>query len=572
MKLKPQFMLLTAMVFIVTALAVSWSVRMLAEGVIEQWAPRFIIKQALYDKSRTLQPILRELALSRQLASSNIIKQWADNPNARFQDNTPISDIALNELENYRQNFQDKSYFVALLGNGHYYYNNAANEYKGKEFRYVLDPAKPDDSWFYNIIDQKRDIHINVNPDVELGITKLWIDVLIKDGDKILGMVGTGLDLTNFLNSVVEEGEPGIHSMFVDHAGAIQLHRDKTLIDYGSVTKVAGSHKTLDLIFEDQSDRDTIYQAMKDLASGKKQVATAFVNSLGARHLVGLVYLPEIDWYEITLIDMNIFLPVSHFTNIVLLFVVTLLLALLLMNIVLTRLVLNPISQLDRAMGVFEEGKNPANEISLKRRGEIGRLIKHFIRMSDTVLQSKRDLERKVQDRTSELERLALMDPLTELYNRRGMAEQLEACLNRAKREHTSAGLLWIDIDWFKDINDNYGHAAGDEALQAIADIIKQTIRSYDVAARWGGDEFLVLLSQVQEKDLAHLAERLCLHIVDHSFASGFNVSVSIGCTLYVNGQSIDTFLQNADQALYKAKENGRNDYFIYQEKVAVNE
>lgn len=74
MNLKPRLMLLTATVFIVTAIAVSWTFRPLAEAIIEQWAPRFIIKQALYDKSRTLQPILRELALSKQLASSGIRK------------------------------------------------------------------------------------------------------------------------------------------------------------------------------------------------------------------------------------------------------------------------------------------------------------------------------------------------------------------------------------------------------------------------------------------------------------------------------------------------------------------
>ncbi len=558
MKLKPQFMLVTALVFIVTAGAVSWSVRTLAEGIIEQWAPRFITKQTLYDKSRTLQPILRELALSRQLATSNVIKQWAHYPH-----NEALQDVALDELENYRQNFQDKSYFVALLSNGHYYHNNQQDEFKGNEFRYVLDPNKPADSWFYNLIEQKREIHINVNPDVELGITKMWIDVLIKDGDEILGMVGTGLDLTSFLKNVVEEDEPGIHSLFVDHSGAIQLHRDKEMIDFGTVTKTRGAHKTIDLIFENSSDLSNIYRLMHELEVGEKQVATAFVDIQDSRHLVGLVYLPEIDWYEITLIDLSIFLPISHFTKIVVVFVVTLLVALMLMNLVLNRLVLNPISELDKALVLFEKGQDPSSEITTRRRGELGRVISHFIQMAETVLQSKRELERKVQERTAELERLTQIDPLTELYNRRGMAEQIEVNFARASREDIQLGLLWVDIDWFKDINDTYGHAAGDESLKAIAEIIKQTIRSYDVAARWGGDEFLVLLVNVEEDDLVQLADRLCSQIFSHKFSDSFSISVSIGGSLYVQGQDIDTLLQNADQALYKAKENGRNGFYI---------
>ncbi|MBD0786299.1 diguanylate cyclase [Vibrio sp. Y2-5] len=566
MKLKPQFMLVTALVFIVTAGAVSWLVRTLAEGIIEQWAPRYITKQTLYDKSRTLQPILRELALSRQLATSNTIKQWAHSPQ-----NESLQTIALDELENYRQNFQDKSYFVALLSNGHYYHNNAQNEFRGKEFRYVLDESKQEDSWFYNLIEQKRDIHINVNPDVELGITKLWIDVLIKDGDEILGMVGTGLDLTTFLNSVVEEVEPGIHSFFIDHVGAIQLHRDKAMIDFGSVTKTKGTHKTIDLIFDNKNDLESIYQSMRELESGDKQVATTFVDLQGSRQLVGLVYLPEIDWYEITLIDLNIFLPISHFTKIVLVFIGTLLIALTLMNLVLTRLVLNPISELDKALALFEKGKNPKSEITIRRRGELGRVTYHFIQMAESALQSKRDLERKVHERTAELERLTQIDPLTELYNRRGMAEQIEASLNRAEREDLPLGLLWIDIDWFKDINDTYGHAAGDESLKAIAEVIKQTIRSYDMAARWGGDEFLVLLVNVDANELVQLAGRLCSQISRHQFSNRFSISVSIGGAMYVKGQNIDTWLQNADQALYKAKDNGRNGFYINQVKAIDN-
>ncbi|MBI9089330.1 MAG: hypothetical protein JEZ12_08940 [Desulfobacterium sp.] len=304
MNLKPSFMLLTALLFIASAAAVSWSVRTLAEGIIEQWAPRFIAKQALYDKSRTLQPILREVALARQLSTSQFIIDWARHP-----DDPELTRDALVELEHYRRNFHDHSYFVALLGNGRYYHNNADNAYADKEFRYVLDPNKKADIWFYDLIRQKRDIHININPDIELGITKLWIDVLIRDGDDILGMAGSGLDLTEFLNNVVEEGDPGVTSLFVDHAGAIQLHRNEAFIDFGSVSKKDGTHKTIDLIFESKTDRKAIYAGMKTLEAGKKKVVTAFVDVQGQRQLVGIVYLPEIDWHEITLINLGIVDP-----------------------------------------------------------------------------------------------------------------------------------------------------------------------------------------------------------------------------------------------------------------------
>jgi diguanylate cyclase (GGDEF)-like protein len=554
-------MLLTAALFIVTAIPVSWSARTLAESIIEQWASRYIIKQTLYDKSRTLQPILRELALSKQLTSSSFIKHWAHNPN-----NQALTQAALKELENYRLNFQGKNYFVALLNNGNYYHNNATKDYLGNELRYTLNPNKDADSWFYNLIEQGREMHINVNPDIALGVTKLWIDVLIKDGDTILGMAGTGLDLTDFLNQVVEESEPGILSLFIDHSGAIQLHRNKSLIDFGSVSKNVAAHKTIDLIFEQQEDRENIYSAMKQLEAGEKQVVTNFVTIKEQRQLVGVVYLPEIDWYEITLIDLGTLLPLAHFYKLGLLFVLTLLLALVLLHFALSRLVLNPISQLDRAMGIIEKGQDPSSAINTRSPGELGRLIKHFMQMARTIIESQRDLEQKVQDRTLKLKRLAQLDPLTELYNRRGMRDRIEEHLNRVNREHSSMGLLWLDLDWFKEINDTHGHQIGDDALIAVADIIKATIRSYDFAARWGGDEFLVLIMPADADTLSQLAERMRAAIATHQFPNlSLILSVSIGGAFAHEVKDIETLINCADQALYKAKEKGRNCFYMHQ-------
>lgn len=553
-------MILTALLFIASAIAVSGAVQTLAEGIVEEWAPRYITKQALYDKSRTLQPIMRELALSRQLASSQFIIDWA------YSQNDPkLTRSALIELEGYRKNFKDNSYFVAFLSSGAYYHNNAKNEFKGKELRYTLDPKKESDAWFYNLIKQERDIHININPDIELKVTKLWIDVLIRDGDKILGIVGTGLDLTDFLNNVVEENDDGVTSLFIDHYGAIQLHRDKTLIDFGSIGNEGETQKTIDLIFNKKADRLNIRKEMEQLAQGEKNVATTFVDILGQRQLVGIVYLPEIDWYEITLIDLRQILPFSQFYTIVLVNIFTLLFALIIFHFTLNRLVLTPINQLDKAMGLIEKGEYIDVMVKSRDKGELGRLIQRFSKMAKSVLESRRNLEQKVQDRTVALERLTQIDPLTGLYNRRGMAERMEIQINRAVREKNCIGLLWIDIDLFKEINDTHGHDIGDTALKVVADIINNTIRPYDLAARWGGDEFLVLLQPADDEILAQLAERIRSAIQSHTFDNEeVLITVSIGGCLSTEAQSIDNLLKSGDQALYKAKELGRNRYYNY--------
>lgn len=561
MNLKPRFLLLTALLFVGSAIAAWWSVRTLAEVIVEQWAVRYAEKQVLYDKSRTLQPILREIALARQLANSQYIGKWARNPDA-----PELTSRAIAEMESFRQNFHDRSYFVALVSNGRYYHNNNQNEFAGKEFRYVLDPKKKQDSWFFDLLLQKRDIHINVNPDIPLGITKLWIDVLIRDGNDILGMAGTGLDLTDFLKTVVEEGVPGVTSLFVDHAGAIQLHRNQDLIDFASVSKATGAHKTIDLLFEQDDDRKSILAAMKDLEAQKKPVITAFVHVQGKRHLAGIAYLPEIDWYEITLIDLDVLLPISRFSGILIVYVITLLVALILFNLVLNRLVLNPLSQLDKAMTQVEAGEDPIYHLQQTGTGEVQRLIHRFTQMAHSVLQSRHQLEEKVHERTVALDRLAKIDSLTELLNRRGMTERLEADLNRARREHTTIGVLWLDIDWFKEINDHHGHALGDDALKTVANLINSTIRPYDVAARWGGDEFLVLLQTADWPTLNALGERIRSAVTHHQRLANkagqhVSLSVSIGGHIAYEGEPLESILQHADQALYVAKTGGRNRY-----------
>ncbi|HEX5804931.1 MAG TPA: diguanylate cyclase [Macromonas sp.] len=561
MNLRPRFFLLTALFFLVIAGPSWFAVRSIAEGIVEQWAVRHAEIQVRYDKSRTLQPIVREVALARQMANSLTLRRWAADP-----ENVLLERQALAEAESFRQSFRDKSYFLALTKNARYYHNNASNEFAGREFRYVLKPGASKDAWFFDLIRQKRDMHINVNPDVDLGITKLWIDVLIRDGNEILGMAGTGLDLTSFINDVVEEHVPGVTSLFVDHAGAIQIHRNQELIDFGSVSKDSTQRNTIRLLLDREEDLTAVMAAMKSLESQDQSVTTLFVDVQGKRHLAGIAYLPEIDWYEITLMDLDVLLPFSQFTGLLVFYALTLVGLMLLFHLALRRYVLVPLVKLNTAMSSVETGQDATHELQQIGSGEIRQLMQRFIKMTQAVTEARRDLEAKVQERTAALERLSQLDPLTELLNRRGMAKRLDIELQRATREASALGILWIDVDQFKDINDLHGHAVGDEALKTIARLIENAVRPYDAVARWGGDEFLVMLANASQPTLDALGERLRADIAgcrSVTTASGDVVplTVSIGGHLQKNGDSIDTMLLRGDQALFAAKARQRNIY-----------
>ena len=558
MNLKPRFLLLTIILFVIAAIPAWFAVRMLAEGIVEQWAILYAEKQALYDKSRTLQPIMREVALSRQLANSQYIRDWAHNPSDKTKTRRAIA-----EMENFRQNFTDRNYFVSLLKNGNYYFNNASNEFKGKELRYVLDPKAAKDAWFYDLIKQGKDLHINVNPDPELGITKLWIDVLIRDGNDILGIAGTGLDLTELVKNVVNEGTPGVSSLFVDHNGEVQLLRNQARVEPAGK---AFESKTFDRLFTSEKDRKAILATMKELELQRKTVATTFVTVNGKRHLAGIVYLPEIAWYEITLLDLDVLLPFSNFFGILAAYAMILLGALFLFYLALERLVLKPLAQLDRAMSDVEAGTSTNEQLAQLGTGEVRHLMHRFTSMAHAVMDFRHNLEAKVQERTTALEYLTRIDPLTELLNRRGMTEAIEAKLARSERELLRVGILWIDVDDFKTLNDGLGHAIGDQALKVVGEIIRSTIRPYDLAARWGGDEFLIMVQPADSDTLNALGERLRMAIntnkqlIDED-GHAITMSASIGGHLARAGEPLDSILLQGDRALYAAKAAGRNCY-----------
>src|SRR5690606_25533450 len=125
------------------------------------------------------------------------------------------------------------------------------------------------------------------------------------------------------------------------------------------------------------------------------------------------------------------------------------------------------------------------------------------------LLGSKADLEARVQARTDDLERLTRTDSLTGLLNRRGMTARIDAEISRAHRGQGRFGLLCLDVDWFKEINDRHGHEVGDRVLQRLAALLEAETRPYDSAARWGGDEFMVLVRDCDRDSLLSTAERI---------------------------------------------------------------
>lgn len=159
----------------------------------------------------------------------------------------------------------------------------------------------------------------------------------------------------------------------------------------------------------------------------------------------------------------------------------------------------------------------------------------------------------------NKLHHLATTDELTGLYNRRMLKDLCNKEISRANRHHKSFSLAIFDIDYFKNINDTHGHDIGDLVLRTMSQLCLEQIRQDDSLARWGGEEFLLLLPNTALKEAVELCERLRQTIAGYNFPQLPQITVSFGLTEFAPEDSIDNLVKRADQALYEAKESGRN-------------
>lgn len=164
--------------------------------------------------------------------------------------------------------------------------------------------------------------------------------------------------------------------------------------------------------------------------------------------------------------------------------------------------------------------------------------------------------------RIKELERLTLLDSLTQLANRRCVEKELQSRIEEKKRLNVPFGVLFIDIDHFKKFNDTYGHPVGDMILRSIANTFKANTRPYDLYGRWGGEEFVGIIRNIKADDLEMLGKRI-LSLIEKTYIvhdeNKLSVTVSIGATLVREEDSSESLIQRADRNLYKAKSTGRN-------------
>jgi diguanylate cyclase (GGDEF)-like protein len=169
---------------------------------------------------------------------------------------------------------------------------------------------------------------------------------------------------------------------------------------------------------------------------------------------------------------------------------------------------------------------------------------------------------RKLASALGQIQELVHYDELTKAFNRRSLVARLGEELSRSQRTRVPFSVAMLDLDNFKGVNDRYGHAAGDEVLKAFAAVAQATMRKTDVFGRYGGEEFMMILTASAEAASASALERVCAAVAAHDWAAvapGLKLTISAGLAEYRAGEAVEQLINRADAALYRAKRAGRN-------------
>lgn len=398
--LRGRFLLLVLGVFVGVGAVAAFGLFRVADHIIHTLGAGYATQYANQSRGRILARVQRELVLAQKLVDSPLLKRWAAN-----EADPELTRLSLAELDSYRKLFDDNSYFFIIDASRNYYFNNAANEFAGRELRYQMDPDEPSLAWYFATMKNVDafDLHVDNNP--QLGVTKIWINAIVRaDDGRKLGLGGSGLDLSAFLKDIVRSTDTGVETWLVDDQGRLQGHPDSALILANAQNKDEAARKTAFDLVEDAAERRALEQALAALArDGRSANAQVELTVDGRTRLAAISYLPELRWAAIVVVDPFQVVRLATFRPILILLGAALLATIVLVSWLLNRLVLTRLARLTGHTRAVAAGRYDS-ALSVDRPDEIGELTTAFNQMTVTIADYTQNLEAKVNSRTQLLQ------------------------------------------------------------------------------------------------------------------------------------------------------------------------
>jgi sigma-B regulation protein RsbU (phosphoserine phosphatase) len=396
--LRGRFLLLVVGIYLLVGVLASLGFLALTERIVARLGTGYATQYARQQQARLSARLEREVVLAQKLVGSPLLHQWAKNesdPSLRAQ--------ALAELESFRQLFSDHSVFFVIDSSKNYYFNNAQDEFKGQELRYVVRRDDPQSVWYFDTIEQVNDFALHVDHSPQLGETKVWINAVVKDGDQKLGLGGSGLDLTEFLQEVMQSPDPGVETVLVNTRGFLQGHSDRSLMEQNAHIKDEKQRLRVYDLFE-PAQRERLLQQLEALPHNPSTVDHFELQHNGHRLIVGAAYLKSIDWIALVLVDPTQVVELGQFLPMLAVVALAMLASIGLVSVAIDRLILKRLLLLTESTREIAAGDYQV-DLKVDRADEIGQLTRSFNHMTATIRDHTQNLEHKVAERTEELHR-----------------------------------------------------------------------------------------------------------------------------------------------------------------------
>ncbi len=395
--LKTRFSLSIALVYLFLGSITLLAIHISTQRIINSLGTRFAIKQALLEKTKLMSQVQQDLTLSLKMAHSPILQDWMEN-----EGNAGLQHQVIEELESYRESFKGKILFLAIDHSGQYYFADGSKDDFLKP-RYILNKNNPNDAWYFRTMHDVDTFELNIDYDNHLNLNKIWFNVIVRDRkQRKIGLCGSGIDITRFINEIINSTEPGIQTILFSTGGTIEGHKNQSYVIHNS--KVRGDEKktTIYDLIENQGDRDRVKAAVDRLTHNTSKVENISISMHGKHYIAAISFMKEIRWYNLVLLDAQKVIGSRTFLPFITIAVLSMLLIVVIVVVLLNRLVLHPLSRLSVSANKMAAGDFDIS-IPVTAMDEIGSLTKSFNEMAAMVKDHSENLEQKVIQRTEEL-------------------------------------------------------------------------------------------------------------------------------------------------------------------------
>ncbi|PIP78927.1 MAG: hypothetical protein COW84_10570 [Gammaproteobacteria bacterium CG22_combo_CG10-13_8_21_14_all_40_8] len=335
--------------------------------------------------------IQNDLKTALLLAKNSQVVSWLEDENNASKQTT-----AIEQLNIFSQQFSSQSYFVASQKSGHLFVNDKQKNLKSFEFIDTLSRNDADDNWFFDFLERDESYQFNVDFNSELQTTKLWVNVIVKDKEKNVGVIGSGVELTSVVKDFINDGNNAHLPLLVDKDGVIQAISQNSSIIQSNLSIQGITLKTIWDLFRLPKDKKQMQALFQRAKAQSDRAFTETIEINGHPTLISISYLSSMGWYNVLIIDSYHVVTYSHITTFIALFILAFSSIALMLWFALNKRIVNPILAIDEAAKEIEKGHYDFS-VPVVGYDEISHLALSFERMRSGIYERAVHLKQQMK-------------------------------------------------------------------------------------------------------------------------------------------------------------------------------